>query len=127
MRFAPAYAFTAAAIFAVEVLIALYGKGFLRHTIGDVLATALVYAAMLSVFNLRPLAAAVAAFIFSVCVEIAQALHLIELLNLGSSAIARTVLGATFSWLDIIAYGTGAAGAYVIDRVVRKSAWISGA
>lgn len=125
MRFAPAYAFAAAAIFAVEVLIALYGKGFLRHTIGDVLATALVYAALLSVFSWRPLVAAFAAFIFSVCVEIAQALDLIELLNLGSSAIARTVLGATFSWLDIIAYGTGAASAYVIDRAVRKSAGIS--
>ena len=122
MRFAPAYAFTAAAIFAVEVLIALYGKGFLRHTIGDVLATALVYAAMLSVFNLRPLAAAVAAFIFSVCVEIAQALNLIGMLNLESSALARTVLGTTFSWLDIVAYGAGAAVAYIIDLAVRKRA-----
>lgn len=127
MRFVPAYAFAATALFAVEVLIALIGEGFLRHTIGDVLATALVYAAILSIFNWRPLVAAFAAFTFSVCVEIVQAVDLIELLNLGSSAIARIVLGTTFSWLDIIAYGTGAAGAYVIDRTVRKTAWISGA
>ena len=118
MRFAPAYAFAAAGLFAVEVLIALYGEGFVRHTLGDVLATALVYMGVRTLSAARPLYVAIFAFAFSAGVEIAQALDLIGVLGLERSGLARLVLGTTFSWLDMAAYGVGAAGALWIDQSV---------
>lgn len=120
MRFAPAYAFAAAGLFAVEVLIALYGEGFVRHTLGDVLATALVYMGVRTIFAARALYAAVFAFAFSAGVEIAQALDLIDVLGLEDVRLARLVLGTTFSWGDMAAYGVGAAGALSTDKAVRN-------
>ena len=122
MRFAPAYAFTALAIFAVEVLIALYGEGFVRHTLGDVLATALVYAGIRTISPVRALHVAAFAFVFSAAVEIAQALNLIGVLGLERSGLARLVLGTTFSWGDMAAYAAGACGAFYIDRHLTRNA-----
>ena len=120
MRFAPAYAFAAAGLFAVEVLIALYGEGFVRHTLGDVLATALVYMGVRMLSAARALYVAAFAFAFSAGVEIAQALDLIGALGLERSGLARLVLGTTFSWLDMAAYGVGAVGAFSMDEAVRN-------
>jgi hypothetical protein len=47
MTFRPAYALAALIIFAIEVCIALFvHDGFIRPYVGDVLAVALVYAAL---------------------------------------------------------------------------------
>ena len=115
MSVRPAYAALAALLFGIEALIALYGEGFVRHTLGDVLAAALVYVGLRTITGLRPVSAATIAFAFSAAVEAAQAAALIERLGLEGSALARLVLGTTFTWADMAAYALGAAGACLAD------------
>jgi hypothetical protein len=46
-------------------------------------------------------------FAFACCVELLQYWKIIEILGLSGNAIARTVIGTSFSWMDIICYGAG--------------------
>jgi len=49
----------------------------------------------------------IALFFFAVLIEIGQALNLVFLLHLQDSPILSTMLGKTFDWLDVLAYGLG--------------------
>ncbi|WP_201768006.1 DUF2809 domain-containing protein [Acaryochloris sp. CCMEE 5410] len=43
----------------------------------------------------------------TIAVEVLQYFKILELLGLGSSSLARTVIGTTFSWEDLVAYRLG--------------------
>ncbi len=111
-----AYIGAALFLFLTEVLIAIFiSTGFIRHTLGDVLATAFLYA-VARIANIRPGLAAIVAFGVSLAVEVAQGFELLRRLGLQDNSIARIVLGATFSYYDIIAYAAGAFLAMTLDR-----------
>ena len=116
LRFSIAYALAAAALFVIEAAIAVFvHSGFVRHTLGDALAAALLYAGLLSIVKLPRPGAAAMAFTISLAIEIAQAAGLPDRLGLAEAALARLILGATFSWTDIAAYAAGASGALAAD------------
>jgi len=121
------YALAAAVLLAVEIVIALFVRdSFVRPVLGDVLAVMLVYCALLAVIELRRPIAACIAFLVGVVVEIMQLIDALTLLGLQDNPLARIVLGTTFTWEDIVAYGIGAiialgADAYVTERHARRS------
>lgn len=121
LTFRPAYALATLIIFIIEVLIALYVRdAFVRPFGGDILAVILVYTGLRAVTPLRVWPAVLAALGIAFMVEAAQALDLITHLGLHENAIARTVLGTSFSWGDMAAYVAGAVIVLVVERGHRK-------
>lgn len=102
------YALIFFALLAVEVFIALFVHDrFIRPYVGDVLVVVVLYALMRVLWPRgKPwLAAAVTAF--ACCVELGQAVGLVELLGLGHIRFFRVLLGATFDWHDLGCYLAG--------------------
>ena len=121
MRFHRGYAIIAATLFVIEVCIALFVRdSFVRPVLGDVLAVMLVYCAVLAVFDLPRTTAAILAFAVGTIVEVLQYLDALTLLGLQDNALARVVLGTTFSWGDMVAYAVGAVVALAADRPWRN-------
>ena len=117
MVFRPAYALAAAILLVTEALIARFlHDPWIRPHGGDVLAVMLVYAALRTVTRLPRRGAALAGFAIGTAIELAQLVHVLDLIGAGGDPIARTVLGSAFDWSDIAAYGAGAVLSVVIDR-----------
>jgi hypothetical protein len=116
------YLVAAIVLLLVEIAIALFVKsGFVRHTLGDVLVVMLLYAALMAAIRLKPVLAALLCFAFACVVEGAQALNIVERLGLGDVALARIVIGTTFSPWDLVAYFAGAIVAVFIDARMRTN------
>jgi hypothetical protein len=103
----------------IELLIALFVHDkIVRPFIGDILVTMLVYCFIRMIIpegvRLLPLYV----FIFACVVELLQYLHFIEIVGLSGNPIARTVIGTSFSWIDIICYGIGCLLCLVINKVI---------
>lgn len=95
-------------IFAIEVFIALYVHDtIIRPYIGDVLVVILIYCFVKSFLKLPVLPAAVFVLLFSFGVEFLQYLNIVEKLGLQNSKIARTVIGTSFAWIDLVCYIAG--------------------
>jgi Protein of unknown function (DUF2809) len=96
----------------VEVAIARYVRtGLIRSFVGDVLVVVLVYTVLRACLALPAKYLALTAFVFACCIEVLQAFHLVELLDLHAQKplqrALRMALGATFDWWDFVAYACG--------------------
>jgi len=117
MRIRPGHLAAAIALFAIEVVIALFVRdAFVRPYLGDVLATAMVYFGLRGVTPLGRTGAAAGAFGLGAAIEIGQAFHVLDLVGLGSSGWARVVFGGVFDFKDLACYAIGVALAMAVDR-----------
>jgi hypothetical protein len=108
--FRPLYFLLTVALFVIEILIALYvNDKIIRPYGGDFLVVILIYCFLRSFIRIPVFMAAIAVLLFSFLIEALQYLDIVNRLGLGSSAIARTVIGTSFSWTDMIAYTLGIA------------------
>jgi Protein of unknown function (DUF2809) len=108
MRFSSYYFFGFVLLFLTELYIAIYmHDDFIRPYVGDALVVILLYTIVRAFLKVGILPTAIGVLIFSFGVEILQYFKIVEILGLGSSAIARTVIGTTFSWEDLICYSIG--------------------
>ncbi len=112
------------AIFAVEVLIALFVRDrWIRPYGGDVLVTVLLCCLVRILFpeNTSVFARLIPlwVFFFAVAVETLQYFDYVTLLRLGDIAFFRILLGTAFSHADIVCYGIGC-GAFWAVEAVRK-------
>ena len=108
-------------IFCIEVLIALYvHDSFVRPYFGDVLVVILIYCFIKSFLNVKVLSAAVFTLLFAFGVETLQYLNIVEKLDLQDSKIARTVIGTSFSWADILTYIAGIFIVILVEYCCRK-------
>ena len=104
-------------ILAIEIYIAIFIKGgFIRHYIGDVLATAMLYAFGRAIFKVAPIILAIFVFVISLFIEALQYLKILEILAVKSS-ILRIIFGGTFDWADIICYLAGCILAYMFENL----------
>jgi hypothetical protein len=104
-------------IFIIEVLIALFVHDrFIRPYLGDVLVVILLYCFLKSFLKLPVLTAALGVLIFSFMIEFLQFLHIVEKLHLEESKIARTVIGTSFSWIDLLTYVVGISIVIIIEK-----------
>lgn len=95
-------------IFLIELYIALYvHDDFIRPYIGDVLVTALICCFCRIFFPKGVKLLPVYVLIFSFLVETAQYCNLVTLLGLQDNPLACTVIGTSFSHLDLICYAAG--------------------
>ena len=111
------WAVTGVIILAIEIYIAIFIKGgFIRHYIGDVLATAMLYAFGRAIFRVAPINLAIFVFAISLFIEALQYLKILEILAVKSS-ILRIIFGGTFDWADIICYLAGCILAYMFENL----------
>ena len=115
------YLIAALVIFMVEVLIALYvHDDFVRPWGGDVLVVVLLYCFVRGVTRLNVLSAALAVWVFACFIETLQYLQIVRVLGLEGNAVARTIIGTTFSWSDIVAYTLGTVLVVGVEVVMNK-------
>lgn len=108
-------------LFISEVLIALYvHDNFVRPYLGDVLVVILIYAFIKSFVKLPVLPVALFVLAFSFTIEVLQYFRIVELLGLGHSALARTVIGTSFAWIDLVAYTAGVVIVLVVEKYALK-------
>ena len=96
-------------LFIAEVLIATIfsGNQFIRAYLGDYLVVILLYCLVKSFYDVSPLILSVSIFIFACGVEIAQYFRLADVLGLRPGSILSTLVGTSFSWIDILMYFAG--------------------
>jgi hypothetical protein len=116
------YLALACLIFIIEAIIARYvHDGLIRPFAGDVLVVILIYCFIRSLFDIPVLAAASATLAFSFLIEFLQSQNLVARLGWERSAIARAVLGTSFSWIDIAMYIGGVCIVLMVEFNRRKS------
>lgn len=95
-------------IFFIEILIALFiHDDFIRPYLGDVLVVILLYCFLKSFLKLPVLNVALFVLIISFTIEFLQFLNIVEKLSLENSQIVKTVIGTSFSWIDLLTYIAG--------------------
>lgn len=116
------YVFAALVLLAIEVMIALFVRdAVIRPYVGDVLAVMLVYTALWAVVPIGAFPAIVVTLAIAFAIEAAQALNLLGALGLSDNALARTVLGGSFDWLDIAAYVAGVLIVLALELLIGRA------
>ena len=109
-------------LFLIEVLIALYiNDSFVRPYLGDVLVVMLMYCFLKSFFKLPVLNVAIAVLVFSFTIEFLQFLNIVEKLGLEKSKIARTVIGTSCSWIDLLTYVIGITIVLFVEKIIAQN------
>jgi hypothetical protein len=105
------------------VLIARYlHGGFIRAYGGDFLVVIFLYCLMKSFLNTAVLPTACWILVFAYIVEISQYFHLITLLGLQHSRMAKLILGTTFSMIDMLTYTLGIL-LFIMVEVLTSKTW----
>ena len=95
-------------ILLLEVLIALFVEdNFIRPYGGDILVTVLICCFARIFFPTGVRLLAVWVFLLAAAVEVGQYFNFVAVLGLGESRLFRILLGSTFSWADLLCYGSG--------------------
>lgn len=108
LHFNKTYFGLTAVLLLIEVVIALFVKDrFIRPYLGDVLVVILIYCFVKSFIKISVYKAALGVLLFAFTIEILQYCSLVEKLKLQHNTVAKTVIGTSFSWEDILAYMAG--------------------
>lgn len=103
-----------------EIYIGLFvHDSFVRPYIGDVLVTILLCCLLRIVIPTGVPALPIYVFVFAALVEIAQYFDLVKLLGLASSTFISTVIGRTFSSIDLICYAVGCLVFWAAEKAVK--------
>jgi hypothetical protein len=84
---------------------------------GDFLVVILIYCLVKSFLNVPVFKTACGILLFSYIVEVSQYFHLVELLGLQNSKIAKILLGTSFSFTDLLAYTLGIVLVIIVENV----------
>lgn len=119
-RFGYAAAFVA--LLLVEILIALFVHDrFVRLYIGDLLVTVLLCCLCRIVIPQGVPMLPIWVFAFAALVEAGQYFDLVKVLGLEDNRFLSTLLGRTFSFMDLLCYGTGCAVFFTVETLLRKN------
>jgi lysozyme len=112
------YLLLSVGLFLTEFIIAtqLSEIVWIRAFFGDFLVVILLYTLVKSLFNLAPRPLALSIFAFACVVEWAQYFKIADTLQL--TGWARTLVGTSFSWYDILMYALGCLTIYGLDSYV---------
>lgn len=103
-------------ILILEILIAKYATGFLRHTIGDVLAVIFLYGLIKSFLKISVNKTLLIVFIISYGIEFLQLNNLQNLYPENWEKPLKIILGTSFSIGDLIAYLVGIMIVYFVEK-----------
>ncbi|MBQ7108355.1 MAG: DUF2809 domain-containing protein [Clostridia bacterium] len=113
------YAGLFCALFFIEVCIALFVRdNFIRPYVGDVLVTILLCCLCRTIIPKSVSALPVYVFVFAALVEVAQYFNIVKLLGLENNTVISTIVGTTFSSVDLICYGVGCLLFWLAEKAV---------
>ena len=116
LKFNPIFFALTITLLVTEISIAYFlNSGFIRFTLGDFLASILVYCAIKTIFKTSTITVAIIALIISFSIEFAQLANLLDYLKLRHNTITSIILGSHFSVQDLIAYALGIITIYFVD------------
>lgn len=116
------YFFLLILLFATEVFIAVYlHDALIRPYGGDFLVVILIYCFVKSFLNTPVMVTALAVLLFSYLIETLQYFHLVDILGLEKSKIARTVIGTSFAWTDLLAYSLGILLVLTVEFAIKNA------
>ncbi len=117
-RFNKGYFALTAGLFLTEILIAIYvHDDFIRPYFGDFLVVILMYCFIRTFANLDMKLTVIAVLMFSYLIEVLQYLNFVEWIGLGNSELARTLIGTSFAWIDLVAYTAGCVAILWFERM----------
>lgn len=111
------YAVAFGVLLFIEIIIALFvHDAFVRPYIGDVLVTVLLCCLCRIILPKGVSALPIYVFVFAVLVELAQYVNVVKLLGLENNAFFSTIIGTTFSFVDILCYAAGCLAFWVAEK-----------
>ena len=115
------YAFLFFAVFILEVLIALFvNDSFIRPFGGDILVTILLCLFFRAFFPVKTKLLPVYVFLFAVAVEICQYFDIVKLLGFENNVLISTLVGRSYSFVDIICYAVGCIAFFIVEQIFQK-------
>lgn len=106
-------------VFATEVLIALFVRDdFVRPYVGDVLVTILICLFFRAFFSIKTKLLPIYVFVFSVAIEIGQYFDFVKLMGFENNQFISTILGRSFSVIDIVCYAVGCIIFFAVEQAV---------
>jgi uncharacterized protein DUF2809 len=123
IEFCRKYAVLSIVLFVVEISIALFiHDRLVRPFVGDMLVVILIFTICRSVIKADHFWLALSVLIFSFAVEMGQYFNLISLLGLQDIEVARTIIGTTFDFHDLLAYSAGILLIFIIGLLAKYHA-----
>ena len=111
------YAVAFGVLLLIEIIIALFvHDAFVRPYIGDVLVTVLLCCLCRIIIPKGVSALPIYVFVFAALVELAQYVNIVKLLGLENNAFFSTIIGTTFSFVDILCYAAGCLAFWVAEK-----------
>lgn len=111
------YAVAFGVLLFIEIIIALFvHDAFVRPYIGDVLVTVLLCCLCRIIIPKGVSALPIYVFVFAALVELAQYVNVVKLLGLENNAFFSTIIGTTFSFIDILCYAAGCLAFWVAEK-----------
>lgn len=118
LRFSRTYFICSLLLIGVEVFIGVrMHDRIIRPYGGDYLVVILLYCLVRTFLDLPILTIAMAVLIFSYAVEVSQYFHLADHLGLRAPSLARTLLGTSFSWVDLLTYTLGILTVLAVEKI----------
>jgi len=108
-------------LFGTEVLIALYTTNWIRAYFGDFLVVILLYCLVKSFFVVRKDYALTGVLLFSYLIETLQYFRFVEIIRLDHIPIANTLIGTSFSWIDMLMYTLGILFTAILEKILSPS------
>ena len=103
-----------------EILIGLYvHDNFIRPYIGDVLVTILICCLCRTVVPKGVRLLPIFVFMFAALVEFAQYFQIVKILGLENHRLLCTVIGTSFSPIDLVCYGVGCLLVWAVEAAVK--------
>ncbi len=103
-------------LLALEVIIGAYfHDAIIRPYGGDFLVVILIYCFVKSFWNTRLLPTVICVLLLAYTVEISQYFHLINIIGLQNSKVARIIMGTSFSWTDMLMYTLGIIIVWIVE------------
>ena len=106
----------------IEIIIGQFANGWVRAYLGDVLVVPLVYSVIRVITPCRPRFGSLlptAVLLFAFAVELSQLIGIADILGI-TDPLLRTVIGTSFSAVDLLCYAVGAVPLYVTEIILRK-------
>ncbi|WP_417785513.1 DUF2809 domain-containing protein [Tenacibaculum sp.] len=119
MKFYQKHFLTFIFLLLLEIIIA-QTSGFIRHTFGDFLVVILLFYLVKAFFNFSNKTIGIIVLIFAYVVEFLQLTPLLEFLGLENNRLAVIIFGATFSFVDLVAYTLGIITVLLLEKFLTR-------
>ena len=121
-RFDPRYGLLTLALTGIEIFIGCcMHDALIRPYGGDLLVVILLYCLIRTFWNLPPWPLAAGVLAFSYLEETLQYFHLADRLGFTKPSLARTLIGTSFTWVDMLSYTLGIATVLMLEELGRHS------